>query len=560
VDVSEMQRKLSQWAADDPTKRFVDLYSLLCNEIWLRVAHHSVNTNQGRETAGIDGRTMSNFNGDVDGNINRLRETLKAKTFEPMPVRRVYIPKSNGKKRPLGIPTIEDRIVQEALRMALEPIWEADFSKHSYGFRPNRSTYDAMTYIGKRLTGKSGETYQLVIEGDIASYFDTIPHRRLIKVIKKRVADRDIRNLIWKFLRAGVMYKGNHSETLTGTPQGGIVSPLLANIYLHELDRYMESTYLTLPEWKRQKRRESGKGNFLYARYADDFIVLCNGTKAEALNMKEELKDVLNQMGLTLSEEKTKVTHITEGFDFLGYRVIRERGRKGTMVPKVKIPERAIEKFQAKMKDILAPTRANESVRAKILASNQLIRGWCEYYRCTSGPSRVFGELTHEIFFLMAHWLGRKYKLSIPGVMRKFRKDSTFRTGSLTLKMPSEYKAKYFVAKTWHNPYTEKDNVVSEKERIKRESLFSYDKLWIGETDRQGRMDLREELLLRDGPVCVKCNKTFHSSEMQMDHIRPRARFKDPTEADQLDNLQLLCTNCHRAKTKTDLKVLSRMR
>jgi len=168
---------------------------------------------------------MSNFNGDVEGNLARLRETLKAKTFEPMPVRRVYIPKSHGKKRPLGIPTIEDRIVQEALRMALEPIWEADLSIHSYGFRPNRSTYDTMTYIGKRLSGKSGQGYQWVIEGDITSYFDTIPHQRLIKAVKKRVADRNIRDLLWKFLRAGVMSKEKYQETLTGTPQGGIVTP-----------------------------------------------------------------------------------------------------------------------------------------------------------------------------------------------------------------------------------------------------------------------------------------------------------------------------------------------
>src|SRR5207302_1462176 len=152
------------------------------------------NTNQGRETAGIDGKTMNNFNADVDGNIKRLSETLKAKTFEPVPVRRVYIPKANGKKRPLGIPTIDDRIVQEALRMILEPIWEADFSNRSYGFRPKRSTYDAISYIGNHLTGLSGQGYQWVIEGDIASYCDTIPHRRLNKAVKKRVAERDNRD------------------------------------------------------------------------------------------------------------------------------------------------------------------------------------------------------------------------------------------------------------------------------------------------------------------------------------------------------------------------------
>jgi len=268
VDVSEMQRKLSQWATADPTKRFVDLYSLLCNDVWLRVAHHKVNANRGRETAGVDWQSMSHFNGDLDGNLERLRVMLKAKTFEPIPVRRVYIPKPNGKKRPLGIPGIRDRIVQEALRMILEPIWEADFSTHSYGFRPNRSTYDAMVYLGKRLTGP-GKTYQWVVEGDITSYFDTIPHRRLIKAIKKRIADRDIRDLLWKFLRAGVMYQGDFHETLTGTPQGGIVSPLLANIYLHQLDKYMESKYLNLTKHQREGRRQQGMGNYLYVRYAD---------------------------------------------------------------------------------------------------------------------------------------------------------------------------------------------------------------------------------------------------------------------------------------------------
>jgi RNA-directed DNA polymerase len=171
--------------------------------------------------------TKANFLGDLDGNITRLKESLKAKTCEPMPVRRVYLPKPNSeKKRPLGIPTLLDRIVQNALRMILEPIWESDFSQHSYGFRPNRSTYNIITYLEKRLLGISGVSYQWVIEGDIASYFDTIPHRRLLKVVKRRGADRNTRDLLWKFLRAGVMYREGREETLTGTPQGGIVSPL----------------------------------------------------------------------------------------------------------------------------------------------------------------------------------------------------------------------------------------------------------------------------------------------------------------------------------------------
>ena len=281
--------------------------------------------------------------------------------------------------------------------MILEPIWEADFHQRSYGFRPNRSTYDAIAYLSNRLTG-TGWTYQWVIEGDIASYFDTIPHRRLIKVIKKRVADRDIRELLWKFLRAGVMEKGERHDTLTGTPQGGIVSPLLANIYLNELDRHMESKYLSISQSQRQNRRRKGIGNYLYVRYADDFVVLCNGTKAEALAMKEELKELLSTMGLTLSEEKTKVTHITEGFNFLGYRIIRAIGTKGQMEPKVLIPESAIKRFRHKVREIIAPRTTSEAAKAKLLALNQLTRGWCQYYRCTSSPSKAFDKLKPEVF------------------------------------------------------------------------------------------------------------------------------------------------------------------
>ena len=224
-----MQRKLSRWATEDKERKFKDLYSLLCNEIWLRVAHKSVSANAGRETAGIDGMTMSHFTENLDRHLEELKNDLKARIFEPLPVERAYVPKSGGKLRPLGIPGIKDRIVQEALRMILEPIWEADFSIHSYGFRPNRSTYDAIATIGNRLTGRSGKIYQWVIEGDITSYFDTIPHRKLMKAVKKRIADRDIRNLLWKFLRAGVMVKGHLEDTLTGTPQGGI-STLLTKL------------------------------------------------------------------------------------------------------------------------------------------------------------------------------------------------------------------------------------------------------------------------------------------------------------------------------------------
>jgi RNA-directed DNA polymerase len=560
VNVDEMQKELSQKAAREPEYQFVNLYYLLYNTQWLRAAWHHVSTNAGSETAGVDHETMTTFNEPPDKKLAALREQLKAGTFEPMPVRRVYIPKANGKKRPLGIPSLADRIVQEALRMILEPIWEADFSIHSYGFRPNRSTYDAISYLMNHLTG-NGRSYQWIIEGDLASYFDTIPHRRLIKAVNKRVADRDIRALLWKFLRAGVLEQGKHHETLTGTPQGGIVSPLLANIYLHALDRYMESNYLNLSKWKRRQRRVGGKGNFLYTRYADDFVVLCNGTRADAQHMKEELGELLSTMGLKLSEEKTKITHITEGFIFLGYRIIRCMGRNGTMVPKVLIPESAMRGFQHKMREIFAPSTTSASVRAKITAQNRLTRGWCQYYRNTSAPAKVFSALSHELFWEMAHWLGRKYKTTMPRVMQRFREGNTFRTKAAQLARPDEYIAKKLLMKTWHNPYTG-------KETRAREVLFSLEPLWTGSEDNsQGWSDLREEVILLKGTICALQGSTcakggtpLHPSEVEIDHIHPRASFKDLTEADRMGNLQPVCTPCHRAKTKIDLQVLSRMR
>ena len=209
---------------------------------------------------------------------------------------------------------------------------------------------------------------------------------------------------------------------------------------------------------------------------------------------------------------------------------------------------------------MLAPSTTKESTSAKIHALNRLTRGWCEYYRRTSSPSWVFSQIGTELFWDMAHWLGRKYESNMPAIMHRFRKGNTFGTKTITLVMPAEYKAKQLLVKTWHNPYTAPEKVMKEKDRLKRESLFCYDKLWRGHEDRQEGMDLREEVLLRDGPTCKSCGNTFHPSEVQVDHKIPRTRFKNPLDADRLDNLQVLCTVCHRAKTKIDLKVLSRVR
>jgi 5-methylcytosine-specific restriction endonuclease McrA len=391
-----------------------------------------------------------------------------------------------------------------------------------------------------------------VIEGAIASDVDTIPQRRFIKAVKKSVADRDISDLLWKFLRAGVPYQGNVSATLTGTPQGGIVSPLAANLSLHALATSMESASLHLTPYQRSKRRKQGKGNVRYVSDAEDFVGLCHGTKAEAHAIKEELKTCLRTRGLTLSEDKTHGTHLPEGFTFLGYRIIRGVGESGKIVPKVWRPDSAIAKCRDKIRGMLAPRTINDSRQAKLEALNRVIRGWGQDSRATSRPVKTFSTVHHALFWDMAHWLGRTYQGSMPAVMRRSRIGNTCGTKTLQWVRPTAFTAKRLRRTPWHHPYTA-------KEAMRREKLRAYDALWTGKEDRPGWQDLREEVILTKGTTCYGCGTILHPSAVEIDHVTPRARCKDPTETERMKHLQPICTSCHRAKTQSDLKVLSRM-
>ena len=265
-------------------------------------------------------------------------------------------------------------------------------------------------------------------------------------------------------------------------------------------------------------------------------------------------------MGLTLSEEKTKITHITEGFQFLGYRIERSMGEKGVMAHKVRIPEDAMKRLRHAIREITAPNTTDDAVSAKITALNAVTRGWCQYYSCTSNPSIAFGKLSPELYWGLAHWLGRKYQLNMPAVLQKYQHGKTPGTSKVKLLMPSDFKARKRLIRKWHNPYTETGQVREAKDRLKREQLFSWDRLWHGEADRHGWMDLREEVMQRKGTTCHRCGEVLYYSEVGIDHVTPRAGFKDTREADRMKHLQPICTSCHRTKTKSDLKVLSRMR
>jgi RNA-directed DNA polymerase len=551
LNIGEIQRKLSLWAEQNEERKFYRLYRLLCDMDWLRLAHDYVAQNAGSITAGCDGINMSLFDENLEANLQQLAEELKSETFEPFPVRRVFIPKTNGRLRPLGIPSIRDRIVQEALRMILEPIYEAGFSQYSFGFRPNRCTMDAVRCI--LWSTHERKRFFWVIEGDISSYFDTINHRKLLKVLRRRIDDKRLLELIWKFLRAGVMERKLFRDTKRGTPQGGIISPLLANIYLNELDEYMEK-YTGFSPQEKTRRRHNGQANFVYVRYADDFVVLSNGTKEQAGQLKGELHTFLKEkLRLNLSQEKTRITHLNDGFRFLGFKIQRKQGSR-KMGTKVLIPKEAMVRMREKITHATYPTTHQDSVNSKILALNRIIGGWCRYYQYTSKAATQFHEVEYHTYWRMGHWLGRKFQLTMPEVNKRYNLAETIATKEYRL-----LKASQFPSLTYKKRFI-KPNPYTTQEKVSREELPD-DAGWCGHESRPGTFDLKPLILERDGFSCQMCGKPVTLRTSDMDHIKPVRRFKRPVDANHPDNLWTLCIDkCHPEKTKNDRRMESRMR
>jgi RNA-directed DNA polymerase len=416
---------------------------------------------------------------------------------------------------------------------------------------------DAIRYL--MVNAREGKGYFWAIEGDISAYFDTIRHRKLMKLLRRRVKDEKLLDLIWKFLRAGVMEQRLFKDTMLGTPQGGIVSPLLANVYLHELDRYMER-YTALTEGqKRARRRRQGLANFVYARYADDFVILCNGTKEQALEMRKEVHDYLRGvLHLELSMEKTKVTHLNDGFDFLGFHLQRSLGHKG-LVTKITIPDKALERHRATIRAATALGTHADSIRVKLLALNRIIGGWCRYYRYTTKACRQFNRMERETFWLVAHWLARKHRLGMPETLARFYAacvkggPKTLGVDKVRLARHTSFKARrYHVSPFKPNPYTAQGLLIG------REELPDGNP-WLGNEERPGMADLRAVVLERDKFKCCLCKEAVTYSTAQVDHVRPAGSFKRPVDANRPDNLWTLCVPCHKRKTETDRQRESRV-
>jgi RNA-directed DNA polymerase len=431
-----MQTKLHQWATSDPGRRFDDLYNLVYDPAFLVVALDRVRGNRGARSTGVDGVAPRSIT-DVGEFLGGLRDDLKARQFTPTRVRERMIPKANGKLRRLGIPTAVDRVVQASLKLVLEPIFEADFKPCSYGFRPKRRAQDAIAEI--HFLGSPARNYEWVFEADIKACFDEIDHNALMGRMRDRIGDKRVLNLVKAFLRAGILSEdGVNRDTITGTPQGGILSPLLANIALSVLDEHFARKWEALgPAWTRAKRRRAGVPAMRIVRYADDFVVMVAGTNDDAEALWGEVAAVLAPMGLRLSEEKTRVCHIDEGFDFLGWRIQRRRwrGRAGKRAVYTYPSKKSLASVTAKVRSLTR--RHKHRTLADLLRSvNPVLRGWCNYFR-HGVSSRTFNYVDHFAFWRIVGWLRKRHHgLNWGTLHRRFLPGWEVRDGSTAMFRP----------------------------------------------------------------------------------------------------------------------------
>ena len=379
--VRQLQRRLWIAAKRSPERRFHALMDRIWRDDVLQEAWRRVKANRG--AAGVDRETLDavEYYG-VERMLDELQAALRAGTYRPPPVLRRYILKPDGRQRPLGIPTVRDRVAQMAATMVLEPIFEADFLAASYGFRPKRSATQALETL--RVHGARGGNH--VLDADIRDYFGSIDHPKLLKLVALRISDRRVLKLLRQWLTAGVMEEGQRRETLSGTPQGGVISPLLSNIYLHVLDRVWETKCAHL-------------GTLV--RYADDFVVMAD-TKAQVEEARRRVVHVLTRLGLELHPEKTRLVDLSRGcggFDFLGCHLrkrmsgpIWERSRQRVYFLQRWPSQRALRRVRQRVRDLTPRRRCHEDLRQVIADLNPVLRGWGQYFR-TGNAADHFTDL-----------------------------------------------------------------------------------------------------------------------------------------------------------------------
>ena len=396
--IRKLQRKLYLKAKDEPAFRFYLLYDKICREDILRHAYDLARANKG--APGVDGVTFAMI--EAVGReewLAAIRKDLVAKTYRPQPVRRVMIPKPGGGERPLGIPTIRDRVVQTAAKLVLEPIFEADLDPAAFGYRPKRSGTDAIKEVHRCVL----QGYTDVVDADLSKYFDTIPHRELMGSVARRIVDRHVLRLIKLWLRAPVEERdgdggrrmGGGRQNTRGTPQGGVISPLLANLYMNRFLKY----------WR---QRDCGRTfHAQLVSYADDFVILSRGRAAQA---KEWAKTTLARLGLTLNEEKTALRDARrERFTFLGYAFGPHRLRRdGSWYLGASPSSRSVQRCKAAVSGLLVAGNMApwEEVRDQL---NGLVRGWTGYFSYGS-CALAYRAIEHHVWHCVHRFLRRRHK------------------------------------------------------------------------------------------------------------------------------------------------------
>ena len=487
--------------------------------------------NQGKKTAGIDG--MKNLPPMQRLNLVNL---LKSRYLKASPTRRVWIPKpGRDEKRPLGIPTMYDRALQALVKLGMEPEWEARFEPNSYGFRPGRSTHDAIEAIFKSIKLKS----KYVLDADISKCFDRINHDALLG----KVGRTPYRRLIKQWLKSGVFDKKQFSNTVEGTPQGGVISPLLANIALHGMEECLNNFAETLPGSKRNNKRALS-----LIRYADDFVILHEDIKV-VLQAKTVIQEWLNQVGLELKPEKTKIAHTLEryegnqpGFDFLGFNIRQwkvkstKQGYKTLIKPSLK----SIKTHYRKLADI-CDSHKTAPTKALIAKLNPVIRGWANYFSSVVSKE-IFIKTDNLLWKRLWRWASRRHP----------NKSATW------------VKKKYFsnvkVTRNWvlndgkYMTYQHSDVPIVRHIKVQG-NKSPYDGEWTYWSSRIGKHPgVRKEvtaLLKQQKNKCAFCGLTFGPTDLiEVDHIKPRSKGGDNT----YKNKQLLHRHCHDTKTALDNK------
>lgn len=422
--VAGMQAKLHRWAAADPGRRFDDLFNFVHDPATLAEAWWRVAGNRGANTPGVDGTTVAYVeeHTGVSEFLDGLRAQLKAGTFTPLPVRERKIPKpgGSGKLRKLGIPALADKAVQAALKLVLEPIFEADFEPVSYGFRPGRRAHDAIAEI--HYYGTRG--YQWVVDADVEAAFDNLAHTAVMDRVRARIKDKRVLALVKAFLKAGVLTEtGSREDTHAGTPQGGILSPLIFNVAMSVLDEHLQAPWKPGGQMatisKRARRRAKGLPNWRIVRYCDDFVVLVHGTQADAGDLREEAARVLATLGLRLSAAKTHIVHMSEAFDFLGFRIQwkRKRGSAKWHVYTF-IADRPIRSLKARIRALTYRT-SQQNPPSVLIRLNQIMRGWAHYFK-HAVCKHTLGKLAAFAWWRVIGWLKTLHHWKWKDVRRAF--------------------------------------------------------------------------------------------------------------------------------------------